>query len=387
MDISEKNQTSNNQYLYITLGVIVAVLVFTAVIFYINRNKSIGVVSPLVNTITGQDTLPTTPKKTVQNPITGELYTEEESKDWITLRPLAVMVNNYVDARPQSGLIYADIIYEVVAEGGITRFIAFFLSKTPEKVGPIRSTREYYLVLVKELGDAMLMHIGWSPQALEAIETWPVRSLGRGGVDCSGEKYGTDDVCWRENPRNVAVEHTAFASAVELRTHADNLGWSGNTPIQSWKFKEEKTGYTQEAIATKISVDFWYKGDYSAIWEYDPASNSYKRYMGYDSTDSPIPHVDQETSEQISVKNVIVQFADEISIAGDEKNRLDYTLEGSGTGLIFLDGKVIKATWSKAARDARTIYYDTIGKEIEFNRGKFWVSIVASRNVDQVLYN
>ena len=131
----------------------------------------------------------------VEAPLTGILVSKEKAEEWSNIRPLGVMVNNHVDARPQSGLIDADLVYEIVAEGGITRYLAFFLSNTPEKIGPIRSVREYYLVLVKEMGDAMLMHIGWSPQALVAIESWPVRSLGRGGADF-----------WRDQAKHASIE-------------------------------------------------------------------------------------------------------------------------------------------------------------------------------------
>jgi hypothetical protein len=284
------------------------------------------------------------------------------------------MINNHPDARPQSGLIKADITYEIVAEGGITRFLAFFLTNTPEKIGPVRSTREYYLVLVKELGDAMLMHIGWSPQALEAIETWPVRSLGRGG--------GT---FWRDNPNNVAIEHTAYVNGVDLRKRGDELGWEGTRTLTSWKFKDSKDKYTS-ADATDITVDFWYKGDFTVNWKYDSFTNTYARYMGYDKDDNFIPHKDRESGEQIHTKNLIVQFAKENSIAGDEKNRLDYVLTGSGKALIFIDGKVVESTWNKTERDERTKFYDMNGEEIEFNRGNFWIEIVPDRNVEQVVY-
>src|SRR3989344_5530995 len=221
--------------------------------------------------------------KKVQDSLNGVLFTEADSKSFIGTRPLAVMINNHVDARPQSGLVYADLVYEIVAEGGITRFLTFFLSKTPEKIGPVRSTREYYLVLVKEIGDAMLMHIGWSPQALVAIESWPVRSLGRGG--------GT---FWRDNSRNVATEHTAYTNGVELRKVGADLGWDGQRQFDAWKFKNDKEGSAFAPSATNITIDFWYKGDFTAVFKYDEQSNSYLRFMGYDSLDNPVPHVDKE---------------------------------------------------------------------------------------------
>jgi hypothetical protein len=111
------------------------------------------------------------------------------------------------------------------------------------------------------------------------------------------------------------------------------------------------------------------------------------RFIGYDADGNPIPHIDQETKDQIKAKTVIVQFAAEVPLANDDKGRLDYQLVGSGTGLVFEDGKVIKVTWSKADRDSRTKFYSEDGKEMLYNRGKFWISIVPDRNVDQVIYN
>ena len=318
----------------------------------------------------------------VEAPLTGEYFSDSDAAEWVDERPLAVMINNHEDARPQSGLIYADVVYEIVAEGGITRFLAFFLTNTPEKIGPIRSTREYYLVLVKELGDAMLMHEGYSPQALEAINSWPVRSLQRGNASF---------INWRDNPRNVAVEHTLYSNGVELKKHGnETLGWEGNRDIQVWKFKDE-TPVTNDVDCVvgdckPITIDFWYEGMYSAIWDYDREANLYKRSTGYDSSGDPIPHVDQDIGEQVEVKNLVVQFAVETPIVGDDKSRLEYELKGSGTGLVFRDGGVETVTWTKDSREGRTVFYTEDGEEVEFNRGKFWVSIVPARNADQVRY-
>ncbi len=363
--------------LKIIIPILVVLLIGAAGVWYYLKKSNVNINSPFgdINKNSSGNNSQQTKVKDVQNPLTGVMYTKEESAVWSVERPLAVMVNNHPDARPQAGLDKADVVYEIVAEGGITRFLAFFLTKTPEKVGPIRSTREYYLVLVKELGDAMLMHIGWSPQALEAIESWPVRSLGRGGAPF-----------YRDNPRDVAIEHTAYADGAELRKTGIELGWEGNKIFDSWKFKDDKAGYTDSPLANELTVDFWYAGDFTAHFQYDPATNSYLRFLGYDEADQFKPHVDLVTNEQLKFKNVIVQYATETSITGDDKNRLTYELTGSGNSLIFVDGKVIKSTWSKLDRDSRTKYYDLNGKEIEFNRGTFWISIVPDRNTEQVVY-
>ncbi len=315
--------------------------------------------------------------KTVMNPLTGLMYTEEDSKAWKDLRPLGVMINNHPDARPQAGLIDAEFTYEIVAEGGITRFLAFYQSVLPEKVGPIRSAREYYLVMAKEMGDAMYMHHGFSPQALIDIDSWPVRSLQRGNAPT-----------WRENPRDVAVEHTLYANAKELVKTGLELGWTGKLEdFYVWQFKDNAGNYSSMSMADKVSYDFWYQGDFSATWQYDKSSNTYLRYMGLDSSGKEIPHKDDTTGKQISVSNIIVQFATETKIAGDEKNRLDYTLVGSGKGYVFLDGRVIETTWSKAGRDARTKYYDTNGVEVSFNRRKFWVAIIPDRSPENLKFS
>ena len=355
----------------------VLAIVFTAWVFLSGSSKKI--ISPFskndgISSSKFDDKLPAD--------LTGELVAPSDAAQWKDQRPLGIMVDNQVDARPQSGLIYADIVYEVVAEGGITRYLAFLQSHTPEKIGPVRSAREYYLVIVKELGDAMLMHIGYSPQALLAIDTWPVRSLFRGGCE---SLPGCE---WRDNPRNVAYEHTAYVNGLKLRELATNLGWEGKGDITLWKFKNDSSIYSSKPLASSITIDFWTKGDYTGIFKYDPQNNSYLRFTGYDASDQPIALMDREkTTQQVEVKNLIVQFTTESSVAEDVKGRLEYQLIGSGKALVFIDGKVVDATWSKSGRDARTIFYDTDGNELQFNRGKFWISIVPDRNVDQVVYN
>jgi hypothetical protein len=317
------------------------------------------------------------------NPLTGEYVANDTAAAWKDERPIGVMMNNFTSSRPQSGLSSADVVYEVVAEGGITRYLAFFLSDLPKKIGTVRSTREYYLVLVKEMGDAMIMHIGWSPQALEAIQTWPVRSLGRGGAQFTRDQARIN--------AGIPIEHTAYVDGPYLRELGHELGWEGKSPtFESWQFKEDgPVDKSQQCLVLEcknLVIDFWYKGDYTGAFKYDRNTNTYQRFTGYDDNDQLIALIDPETQKQVAVKNIVVQFVTETSIAGDDKNRLDYQLVGSGEALIFRDGNVQKALWRKASRDGRTKFFDESGKEILFNRGKIWVSIVPDRNISQVEY-
>jgi hypothetical protein len=369
----------------VIIGLLIAfIIVGTAFYFFVEKKQSLTVLSPFGSK---SDKTEASTAKTVEDPITGVMYTAQDASSWKDVRPLAVMMDNHVDARPQSGLNSADVVYEIVAEGGITRYLNFFLSTTPTKVGPIRSTREYYLYFVKELGDAMLMHDGYSPQALVDITTWPVRSLFVGGASA---------LTWRENPRNVATEHTEYANGVQLRALGDKLGWSGSRTIQAWKFKDTANVDTSQkclvAECKLLEIDFWgIKGDYSGMFKYDRATNGYLRYTGFDASGNPIATIDAADNKQVEVKTVIVQIAPEAPLTDeadtvDGKHRLSFGLIGSGKAMVFTDGKEIDATWSKSSIDGRTVLYDTNGNELSYNRGRFWISVVSETDAGQVTY-
>lgn len=307
--------------------------------------------------------------------INGQKFYSENEPSFFKNRPLGVMINNAVPARPQIGLNQADLIYEIVAEGGITRFLAFYQSELPNTVGPIRSIREYYLLIVKELADSMVMHIGYSPMALDKIDKWSIKSLQFAGAEFFRNNFGNS---------NLATEHTAFADANKLFETGSKLGWGNISNFEKWKFKDDIS--TPNGEISYIEINFWYRGDYTGVFKYDSSSNLYRRYSGLDENGNPILLRDRITKEELKVKNVIVQFADEIPIPNDDKGRLDYNLVGEGKALIFLDGKVIDGFWKKDKLESRTKFYNTQNKEIEFNRGKIWISVVPSRNINQVVY-
>jgi hypothetical protein len=375
----------NKLLIYIPVILVFLILGYFGVTFVMNRLQESG--PPIIGGPDDNGTI--VDDRTVMHPLTGVMYTEEDSEAWKDHRPIGIMINNHVEARPQWGLGKADLVYEIVAEGGITRYLAFFQTELPEKIGPVRSTREYYLVLVKELGDAMIMHIGWSPQALTAIQTWPVRSLTRGGAqfDRDQDRLG----------QGIPTEHTAYVNGPYLRELGDSLGWDGAREYKVYEFKEDSPVEMKDpqefvdegtvpASLPDITIDFWYPGDYTARFRYNPDNNTYFKFTGYDLNDSPIKTIDANNDEQVEIKNLIVQFVTESPIIGDDKSRLEYELVGSGEGLVFMDGGVTNVTWTKSGRDERTVFYDQDGREVQFNRGKFWISIVPDRNVEQVVY-
>ncbi len=355
---------SKGRILIVILAILLALGLVIGIIFFLKSSRN-NFLKPLLN----KDKIP----EFVENPLNGVKVPVEASESVLGRRPLVVMVGNNPDARPQSNVSKADMVYEVVAEGGITRFMSVFLQNEPEKIGPVRSMRAYFLYWVLELGDAMVMHDGWSSSpilevsAIDLIDQLPVRSLFRGGL------YGYRDSN-REAPNNE------YISAGVAREHGNKLGWQGVGDLEKWQFKEraEKI-YDNEPSATELNVVFWTPGEYDSSWVYDSSKNLYLKSTG------GVPHIDLETGLQLSASNVIVQFAKETPV-NDDKGHLLYENIGSGKAKVFLDGKVVDATWSKKDKRGRTKFYDTNGNEIRFNRGVIWVCVVPDRNEDQLTY-
>ena len=349
-----------------------------SVYFYLSQKspKNVSEKIPFVEQVKEQ--FKDKPQPIAINPLNGLQVFDSKTAENLKRFPVGVMVNNAVPARPQSGLHQADLIYEIVAEGGITRYLALYLSETPNIVGPIRSVREYYLPFVKENGNASLMHIGYSPQAFQKIPEWEVFSIGLKGADFYRDNHGN---------LSVATEHTAYSVGQDLFDFSQRLRVGESLNYESWAFKDSKLTDAKNREVSSVQVDFWYEGDYSAYFKYDETKNEYVRFTGV--SDSGLPQIllDRETKNEIRVKNVIIQLAEEFPIPNDDKNRLDYRVIGSGKSYVLLDGKVIEGNWKKDSLTSKTRFYDLLGNEIAFNRGKIWISIVPSRNESQVYFN
>jgi hypothetical protein len=328
---------------------------------------------------------PSTPR-TEECPINGEMYTKQEKEVWDKRRPLAIMIENHVEARPQSGLSYADVVYEAVAEGGITRFMGIFycgLAATNVDVAPVRSARTYFLPWVLEY-DALYNHVGGAglcsddtvddrAKALCQIEQYKIKDMDQFGISFP--------TCYRNYDRldhEVATEHTMTCVTDKLLSLASERGWtnvdakgvSWDKGFQPWKFKDDAKA-SDRGASFSASFAAWkgYEKDYGVRWDYDPAANTYKRFNG------GVAHMDLENKTQLTAHAVVILFAKETGPV-DEHLHLLYTNIGSGDAIVFQDGKVTKATWQKATRTARTKFFDTNGKEISFNRGQLWIEML-----------
>lgn len=323
--------------------------------------------------------------KTEICPLNGAYFTKQERELWEKRRPLAVMVENHAEARPQSGLSSADIVYEAVAEGGITRFMGVFYCGAAENVtvAPVRSARIYYLPWVLEY-DALYNHVGGAgncnddtvddrAKALCQIENWKVKDMDQFGISFP--------TCYRNYDRldhAVATEHTMvcftdklFKLAAERGwTNVDTKGVSWDKSFEPWKYKDDSP-QSQRGSSFSGSFVAWkgYEREYGVRWDWDPATNTYSRFNG------GVAHTDLENKEQFRAKVVIVQFAKETGPVDDHAHLL-YENIGSGTGFLWQDGREAAITWKKATRIARTKYYDGSGKEVSLNRGKIWIEML-----------
>ena len=315
-------------------------------------------------------------QRTVASPLNGLLFTEEEAKAWQARRPMAVMINNHRDARPQWGLSSADIIYEAVAEGGISRFLAIFHSSSPEKVGPVRSARKYYVDWVKEY-DAWYAHWGGASTANEANVYDYMRTIFVSSIDAMWAGSGPQSAFDRDMERanEVAWEHTGYARVPILyetayKQYPDQA--QALREFESWKFKEDLVEDKRPSTAS-VEFNFWDLPEFVVKWEYDAKTNTYVRFQGGKEQQDAL------TNEPLRAKNVIVVFMQETALL-DEKAHLLYKTLGNGNAKVFRDGQVVEATWSRVELSRRTKFFDKKGAEVIFSRGQTWIEVLPIGN-------
>ena len=269
--------------------------------------------------------------------------------------PVAIMVENSPDARPQSGLHAAAVVYEALAEGGISRFMAVYMKGTSAVIGPVRSARDYYVKLAKEF-NAPLVHIGASPQGYEAL-----RELGVPSLD---ETYGMQGF-WRSRAR--VAPHNAYVSTTSVREALSAYGVSDPGTYAGFTFNDNIPPGAGSP-ATDVVVDYGW--GYRVGYEFEPSTNLYKRSMAGG------PHIDAETGEQLRAANVVTMTVGTDLIAGDDKGRLELDQVGEGKARVFRDGRVIEGTWRKTSFWTPTQFLDASGTQIALKRGQTWVQIV-----------
>ncbi len=313
------------------------------------------------------------------------MYAKPQRAWWEKHRPLGVMIENHQDARPQSGISFADVTYEAIAEGGITRTLNIFFCQDAGLVGPVRSARTYFLDYVSEYADYPLYaHVGGANTPGPANALGQIDDYGWGGYNDLNQFSVGFPTYYRDEGRAghpVATEHTMYSTTSQLwkigvqrdLTNVDKNGKSWDTNFVPYKFKDDAPTSARGSV-TGIHIPFQEYKDYVVDWTYDNASNLYMRNNG------GVPHIDRDTKKQLSAKDVIILLEDESQAKDGYENNLHmlYGTKGTGKALFFMDGKEIKGTWKKTSRTARTMLYDNSGNEITLTRGKLWFEIASN---------
>jgi hypothetical protein len=358
--------------------------------FFSQKPKIAKVTSPVdTSTTTAKGTVSFDDKlpKTEECPLNGAFYSKKQKDWWEKHRPLGVMIENHEDSRPQSGLSSADVVYEAVAEGGISRFLAVFYCQDASPIGPVRSARTYFLDFVSEYGlYPLYAHVGGANRdgpadALSQIETYKWGNYN----DMNQFSIGFPTF-WRDYNRlgqAVATEHTMYSSTTKLwdfakksrdLTEVDKDGDSWDDSFVGYSFKND-AGKADRGTTQAIHIELWKGyGKYFIDWQYDPVSNVYKRKNGGE------PHVDKNTGEQLAAKSLVVVTMAETAL-GDEEGHLLYKTKGTGKAAIFMDGKRITGTWRKDSRTARLLIFNDQGAPVKFNRGSLWFQVLPQNGV------
>ena len=276
-------------------------------------------------------------------------------------RPVAVMIDNDVDAsRPQMGLESAYAVYEIIIEGGKSRMMALFKEHDLEKVGPIRSSRHYFLDYALE-HDAIYCHAGWSPKAMADIPALGVNNI-NGILGDDGSVY------WRDHTYD-RTWHNLYSGVDKLYEKGTTTkGYRKTTDVKQFSYLNEEATPAGGTPATEISLP--YSGAYRVSYTYDSEAGVYNRFV------DGKKHMSQ-TGNILTAKNIIVYQIKNFNLNdGANVGRQDIENIGSGTGYYITNGTVININWSKPSRTAKTEYTTSDGKPLELNPGNTFIQIV-----------
>ncbi|WP_243387404.1 DUF3048 domain-containing protein [Bacillus kexueae] len=286
-------------------------------------------------------------------PLTGK-----EAKEQPDVRPFAIMVNNHPKARPQSGLHKADLIYEVLAEGNITRFLAIYQSEQPDIIGPVRSARDYYIDLSNGF-DALYISHGWSPSANEKLQS--------GEADYLNGLFHDGTLFWRDKDRKAP--HNSYISYENITIGAEQKGYSLTERIDPLPISDEPL--EGEEMKT-FTVQYDESSTWTVQYEYDDHSERYKRYSGEELT------IDRESNEPVLIDNIFVVEMEHKII--DNYGRRSIDVYAGGKGYLFQRGKMLEVEWRNV--DGRILPYQD-NNPISFVSGRTWINIVP--NLDNML--
>ncbi len=305
----------------------------------------------------------------IRSYLSGKLVDKEAG----TRRPVAVMLNNIEDALPMSGVSYADVIYECVVEGGLTRMMGIFENYDDlDKIGSVRSCRNYFVYCALEF-DSIYCHYGQSVYAMPLLEEDFVDNLS--GLGAEG-----DTVYYRTNDR--IAPHNAYASAKGIAKGIENLGYrTAYRDNYTGKFTFAKDGDVivpsapETYDATHIEPGYVINKPW---FDYNPEDGRYYRFEYGDK------QIDAENDQQLYADNVVLQYTTWSTV--DDKGYLAFDCHSGGDMVYISKGKAVPGTWIRFDGDqGATRYFDREGKEIVFNQGKTWICLIQDTMGDKVV--
>ncbi len=285
-------------------------------------------------------------------------------------RPIAVMIDNNVNALPHAGLKDAYAVYEIIVEGGESRLMTILKGKDLPKVGPIRSSRHYFLDYALE-HDAIYVHYGWSPQAESDIKTLGVNNIN--GITQSSTEF------WRVKDKKAP--HNAVTSTQNILTIAEKKGYrTTSTASSPFNYTVDDVNLENGEKADTVTIP--YSTSNTVRWEYDSENQVYLRYT------RNRKEVEWDTGEDYTAKNIIIEFiANSTLNDGENKGRQTMTTIGTKDGYYITNGRAIKIKCTKTSRGGQTVYTDLSGEEIKMNDGNTFVQICPINAKVQIVGN
>jgi len=289
------------------------------------------------------------PDPVYYSPLTGLKVKKEKD----TTKPVtAIIIENSLEARPQSGLHQSEVVFEAIANGGITRFMALYQQNKPSLIGPVRSVRSYHPDWVRPF-DASIAHVGGSAKALKEIRNGTFRDI---------DQFFNAGSYWRAGDRYAP--HNVYTSFKRLDALNKQKGYKTSSPKP---FEREDAKSSKKPTATKIAITVSSEL-YNSTYTYRKKTNTYARSQG------GVLHKDREKGT-ITPTVVIALKVDEQTVMEDTwQERI--TTKGKGKATIFQNGQAIKATWHKAKAGSQLSFTDSDGKKIALARGQTWITAV-----------
>lgn len=341
----KKKTSSNKRKTLILVSTILFIFLSTSITmyFYLNSNTQTPVVK-----------IPEEKTKTKELTIF-----DENSND----RPIAIMIDNNVGNNNHIGLQDSYLNYEIIVEGGLTRIMAIFKDKNVSTIGPVRSSRHYFLDYALE-NDAIYAHIGWSPRAESDIKTLNIPA-----VNANNSSAFT----WDNSLRRISKEHRAYTSIAKIKEAAQKREYrltSNQKLLLTYQAKSlDLANYEGAVPASTVRIP--YSTSHVTSYSYDSENKVYKRYQ------NGLEHKDYVTGAQYTAKNIITYKVHNYTLNdGYVGGRQDLNNIGTGDGYYISEGYAIPITWSKQSRSSKTVYkVKATGKELVVNDGNTFIQI------------